>query len=95
MQTNTTILNLKVQLDPNYDDALFLINVRPLTQSQCFSACINNTNCVSYVHLPNTQECYLKEKRDILNGYLRDSTYSLVSLQSMLKKFRKKKYFIL
>lgn len=73
-------------MEPNYDDSIFILNVRPLTKSRCFDTCINRTNCIAVVHLTNSEECYLKEKRDILNGFLRDATHELISLQSVLFK---------
>ena len=72
-----------VSLVPNYDDLGFILNLRPLTRSNCINSCINRTNCNAIVYLPNTQECYLKEKRDIFNGFLRDVTHELLILQSL------------
>jgi hypothetical protein len=61
---------------------VFLLNLRPLSKNECIGNCINRTNCIAVVHLPNTEECYLKEKRDILNGFLRDATHEILGLQS-------------
>jgi hypothetical protein len=33
--------------------------------------------------VPVTQECFLKDKRDIFNGFIRDQNYDLLSLKSI------------